>query len=108
MHRAAAEQYKRSSKFNNQTYNHNLIFKGTAPVSFLQTHMPATFKYYIIQSLQSSVLSAEKLIRMVLHIATFKGYHHKSVLPDEEGLFLLRPLHFTNPERLNTVSKKPR
>lgn len=106
MHRAAAEQYKRSSEFNNQTYNYSLIVQKKSPCLLSPNTYACDFQIlYHSQSPQCSGLSAEQLIRMVLHTATFKDYHHKSVLPDELGLFLLRPLHFINPERLNTGSK---
>lgn len=51
MHRAAAEQYKTSSEFNNQLQP-QLQFKRTAPASLLQTDMLATSKHYIIHRAQ--------------------------------------------------------
>lgn len=41
-----------------------------------------------------------ELIRRILYTATLKDGHYKSVLHDEQGLFLLRPPDLINPESL--------
>lgn len=106
MHRAAAEQYKTSSKFNRQNYNHNLLVSKDSPCLISSNRYSSSFQtLYNSQSPQSRAVSAEELIRMVLYTATLKDYHSKSVLHDERGLFLLRPLYFINPERLNKGNK---
>lgn len=75
MHTAAAEHYRMSFKFNSQSYKHSLLSLNRY-ASYFQTQHKS-------QGPQSTGLSAQQLVRMVLYTATLKDYHYKPALHDE-------------------------
>lgn len=106
MHRAAAVHCKTSSEFNYKNYRHSLIVSKDSPSLPSPNRYASYFQtLHKSQGPQSTGLSAQRLIRMVLYTATLKDYHYKPVLHDEQGLFLIRPLYFINLHMLNKGNK---